>query len=58
MWPELSLLFGLHPWHVERLTVAEINTYVARVAEHRRRPAQTAPAATDTAPGGVTTYRT
>lgn len=28
-WPALSRVFGLYPWDVERLTLAELNVYVA-----------------------------
>jgi hypothetical protein len=38
LWPILSAVYGLLPWHVELLTAAELNDYVAHAARHVAQP--------------------
>lgn len=35
-WPGLSHWFGIKPWHVERMTFAEINAYIEALNDIRR----------------------
>lgn len=35
-WPALSRFYGLKPWHVDRLTVEEINEYLRQFDAYQR----------------------
>jgi hypothetical protein len=41
LWPILSAVYGIRPWHVDRLTAAELNDFVAHAARHlQQQPAE------------------
>jgi hypothetical protein len=45
LWPALSRVYGLHPWDVDLLTLAELHAYdddLAGLLEARRHPAEEA----------------
>ena len=35
-WPALTKFFGLMPWHVDRLTIDELNEYLRQFDAHQR----------------------
>ena len=35
-WPALTKFYGLMPWHVERLTLDELDQYLRQLIDHER----------------------